>query len=159
MSAARALLPAVLILLALPALRAAEGDAAKAMWYEKLDDAVAASAKSGKPILADFSGSDWCHWCQVLKKEVFDTPEFATWAEKTVVLLEVDMPMATAQAPEIAKQNEALCAKFSIEQWPSVLILDAKLALIGRLGYVPGGPKAFTAAFNAAYTSQIAPAK
>jgi thiol:disulfide interchange protein len=87
MTLLRALLPALLLLLALPAARGAEGAAAKALWYEKLDDAVAASAKSGKPILADFTGSDWCHWCKLLKAEVFDTPEFATWAAKTVVLL------------------------------------------------------------------------
>jgi thiol:disulfide interchange protein len=143
----RALFPALLLLLALTAAHAAEGNAAKPLWYEKLDDAVAASAKSGKPILADFTGSDWCHWCKLLKKEVFDTPEFAAWASQTVVLLEVDMPMEKAQAPELKKQNEALCAKFDIQGFPTVLILDAKLKQVGQLGYMAGGPKAFTAAY------------
>lgn len=147
MTMLRALLPALLLLLALPAGRAAEGNAAKALWYEKLDDAVAASTRSGKPILADFTGSDWCHWCKLLKKEVFDTPEFAAWAAQTVVLLEVDMPMEKPQTPELKKQNQALCDKFNIQGFPTVLILDAKLRQVGQLGYMEGGPKAFTAAY------------
>lgn len=147
MSLLRTLLPALVLLLTLTAGRAAAGDTGKPLWYEKLDDAVAASTKTGKPILADFTGSDWCHWCQLLKKEVFDTPEFAAWAAQTVVLLEVDMPMVKAQAPEIKKQNEALCAKFDIQGFPTVLILDAKLKQVGQLGYMAGGPKAFTAAY------------
>jgi protein disulfide-isomerase len=151
----RALLPALLLLLALPAARGADGGAAKAVWFENLDDAVAASAKSGKPILADFTGSDWCHWCQLLKAEVFDTPEFASWADKTVVLLEVDMPVQKKQAPELKKQNEALVAKFDIQGFPTVLILDAKLKPVGQLGYQAGGPKVFTAA----YAEQVHAAK
>jgi thiol:disulfide interchange protein len=155
MTLLRALLPALLLLLALPAARAAEGNAAKALWYEKLDDAVAASVKSGKPILADFTGSDWCHWCKLLKAEVFDTAEFTTWAAQTVILLEVDMPMQKPQAPELKKQNEALCAKFDIQGFPTVLVLTAKLKQVGQLGYMAGGPKAFIAA----YTEQVKPGK
>ncbi len=147
MTLLRALLPALVLLLALPAAHAAEGDAAKALWYEKLDDAVAASAKSGKPILADFTGSDWCLICKVLKTEVLDTPEFARGAAQTVVLLEVDMPFDKVQTPELKKQNEELCAKFDIQGFPNLLILDAKLKKIGQFSYVPGGPKAFIAAY------------
>ncbi len=143
----RALFPALLLLLALPVAYAADENASKALWYEKLEDAVAASAKSGKPILADFTGSDWCHYCQVLKVEVWDTPEFASWAARNVVLLQVDMPFAKPQSPELQKQNEALTAKFAIETFPNVLILDAKLTKLGALAYMPGGPPAFIAAY------------
>jgi len=147
MTLLRALLPALLVLLALTGTRAAAGDAAKALWYEKLDDAIAASAKSGKPILADFTGSDWCLGCKLLKNEVFGTAEFASWAAESVVLLEVDMPFSTPQSPELKKQNEDLCAKFAIEGFPTLLILDDKLKKLGQFTYVPGGPKAFIAAY------------
>jgi thiol:disulfide interchange protein len=156
MTLLRAALPALLLLLALPAARAVDGSAAKAVWYDKLEEAVAASAKSGKPILADFTGSDWCHWCQVLKAEVFDTPEFAAWAAQTVVLLEVDMPMEKPQPPELKKQNEALCEKFDIQGFPTVLILDATLKQVGQLGYVPGGPPAFIATYAAQIKAKAA---
>jgi protein disulfide-isomerase len=148
MTLLRLLLPTLLLLAMPAALRSADANAAKALWYEKLEDAVAAAEKSGRPILADFSGSDWCHWCKVWKDEVFDTPEFAAWAAQTVVLLEVDMPIAKPQTPELKKQNEALFVKFNRQEiFPLVVIFDAKLKPVGQLMYAAGGPKAFIAAY------------
>ena len=45
-------------------------------WTDDYDAALERAAKENKLILADFSGSDWCGWCQRLDKEVFDTEEF-----------------------------------------------------------------------------------
>ena len=56
-------------------------------WIVSLDEAVALSEKTGKPIMANFTGSDWCGWCIRLKAEVFDTPEFKDWASDNVILL------------------------------------------------------------------------
>ena len=61
--------------------------AASAVWDENQAKALAEAKKSGKPILADFTGSDWCGYCIALKKEVFDTPVFKEWAAKNVILL------------------------------------------------------------------------
>ena len=35
-------------------------------WLVNVDEAYAISKKTGKPILANFTGSDWCGWCKRL---------------------------------------------------------------------------------------------
>lgn len=93
--------------------------------------------------MADFTGSDWCHWCKVLDSEVFATKEFKTWAAKNVVLLTLDYPQATKQDPKLKKQNAELAEKFKIRGYPTVLIINSKGAKVGELGYAKGGPKAW----------------
>lgn len=114
-------------------------------WHTSYDKAIAESKKTGKPILADFTGSDWCYWCKVLDKEVFETSEFKTWAKKNVVLLYLDYPQAKKLSPELTKQNEKLAEKFKIRGYPTVLVINSKGAEIGKLGYMEGGPKKWIA--------------
>src|SRR5690606_2500467 len=59
-------------------------------WLVNIDEAYEISQKTGKPILANFTGSDWCGWCKKLTATVFSKPEFNEWAEKNVILLELD---------------------------------------------------------------------
>lgn len=114
-------------------------------WKAAADQATA----SKKPILADFTGSDWCGWCVKLKKEVFNTPEFAAWAKDKVVLLEIDFPRSKAQSAAEKQENQALAEKYSIEGFPTILILDASGKQLGQLGYMEGGPQAWIAAADA----------
>ena len=37
-----------------------------------------------------FTGSDWCGWCIRLQKEVLKTPEFATWANVDVNVMNTE---------------------------------------------------------------------
>ncbi len=114
--------------------------AVAAEWTVGWKAAADASAKSGKPILADFTGSDWCGWCIQLKKEVFNTPEFSAWAKANVVLLEVDFPQQTQLPPALAKENQDLAEKYKIEGFPTILMLKADGTVLGTLGYQKGGP-------------------
>lgn len=123
--------------------------AAAADWTVGWKAASEQAAKAKTPILADFTGSDWCGWCVKLKKEVFNTPEFAAWAKDKVVLLEVDFPQNKPQSAAEKKENQALAEKYSIEGFPTILILDASGKQLGKLGYMEGGPKAWTAAADA----------
>jgi protein disulfide-isomerase len=123
--------------------------ACAADWNVGWKATAAQAAKADKPILADFTGSDWCGWCIKLKKEVFDTPEFAAWSTEKVLLLEVDFPRAKAQTAEQQKENQVLAEKYSIEGFPTILVLDAAGKELGRLGYQEGGPKAWIAAAEA----------
>lgn len=119
------------------------GLASAETWLTSWDQAVAQSKKTGHPILMDFTGSDWCIWCQRLKKEVFTTPEFKAWAEKNVVLLELDFPQSTPQADSLKKQNAQLAEKYNIEGYPTVLIVDATGKVKAQTGYEKGGPSAW----------------
>ena len=116
-------------------------------WLVNLDDAVALSEKTGKPILANFTGSDWCGWCIRLKKEVFNYPEFESWSKENVVLVELDFPRRKSIDPKILNQNRELARIFGVSGYPTVWFvnpqkLDAnKLNFIklGKLGYLAGG--------------------
>jgi protein disulfide-isomerase len=130
-----------LILAGLAAVLAVSAGAQKAKWYEEWDAAVKAAKKSEKPILADFTGSDWCGWCIKLKNEVFKKKEFVRWARKNVVLLELDFPRRKSQPEEIKEQNAKLRDKYGIRGYPTILFLDASGKVLGRSGYLKGGPK------------------
>lgn len=129
----------ILILLAIACLGfAADG------WMTGWSKASEAAKTAKKPVLADFTGSDWCGWCIKLKKEVFSTPEFATWAKGKVILLEVDFPKKTKLDPALAKENNDLAKANKIEGFPTIVFFDAAGKELGRLGYQPGGAKAWT---------------
>ncbi|MCK6458840.1 MAG: thioredoxin family protein [Planctomycetes bacterium] len=117
----------------------------KELWLTDFEAALARAKSEKKPILADFTGSDWCGWCIKLKDEVFSKDEFKEWAEENVVLLELDYPRKTEQPEALKKQNEDLKAKYQIRGYPTVLFLDAKGKVIGQSGYKPGGPEAWIA--------------
>jgi thiol-disulfide isomerase/thioredoxin len=127
-----------LMIAALPALAAPK-------WYTDLDEAKAVAAKENKPLLVDFTGSDWCGFCIKLHAEVFDKPEFEEFA-KNYVLVELDFPSKKPQPPEEKAKNKATQAKFAVSGFPTVLLIDAKSGeAYGRQsGYGPGtGPKAY----------------
>jgi len=112
-------------------------------WLSSYPEAVKQSKKTGKPILANFTGSDWCHWCTVLDKEVFLKAEFKSWAKKNVILLELDFPMKKKLSAATVKQNDGLAKKYGIQGYPTILFLKADGSKIGDSGYMDGGPKAW----------------
>lgn len=115
-----------------------------ATWHTAWDTAVEQAKKENKLIIADFTGSDWCIWCQKLKKEVFDTDDFKKWASEHAVLLELDYPRKTAQSDELKAANKKLKEKYGIRGYPTVLVLDVEGKKIGQLGYEEGGPENWT---------------
>lgn len=123
-------------------------DTATAVWLDSFEEAKQVSAATGKPILADFTGTDWCVWCQRLRKEVFDRPEFLNWASENVVLLELDYPKHGRQAAAIKAQNAELVDRYGIDSYPTILFLDGVGNELGRTGYVQGGPDAWIPVAN-----------
>jgi len=123
----------------------ASASAAELPWLTDLPKAQAQAKQDKKLVMLDFTGSDWCGWCIKLNKEVFSTPEFAEYAKKNVVLVEVDFPRAKKQSDEQKKANEALQQKYKIEGYPTIIVLNSEGKQVGQLGYMPGGPKAFIA--------------
>lgn len=114
-------------------------------WLVSIDEAYEVSQKTGKPILANFTGSDWCGWCKKLTAAVFSKPEFIEWAEKNVVLLELDFPRRKTVPQAIQQQNAGLQQAFKVTGYPSVWVFhlnkDEKKAYqidaLGRTGYRP----------------------
>ena len=119
-------------------------------WETDINKAISVSNKTKKPMLLFFTGSDWCGWCIRLQKEVLKTPEFAAWAKKNVVLVELDYPRRTPQTDAIKTQNAGLQETFGIQGFPTIYFATAKLkggkpsfTGLGSTGYVAGGPKAW----------------
>ncbi len=121
-------------------------------WETNINKAIETSNKTNKPLFLFFTGSDWCGWCIRLQKEVFKTPEFSTWAEKNVVLVELDYPRAAPQTDQIKTQNAGLQQAFQIQGYPTVWIVNADMKdgkpnfqQLGKTGYVAGGPATWIA--------------
>lgn len=77
-------------------------------WITDFAQAQKEAANRKVPILANFSGSDWCGWCIRLDEEVFSKPEFKAYAEKNLVLFVADFPQGKPQADGIKLQNQKL---------------------------------------------------
>jgi thioredoxin-related protein len=118
-------------------------NAAELKWMTDLPKAIEKAKAEKKIVMVDFTGSDWCGWCIKLDKEVFSQSAFVEYAEKNVVPVKIDFPRRVEQSEELKKANKALQEKYNIEGYPTIVVLNSAGKEIGRLGYQPGGPKAF----------------
>lgn len=115
----------------------------KTAWLTNYPAALELAAKEKRPVLVDFTGSDWCGWCIRLDKETFSQAAFLKFAEKNLVLLKIDLPQSKPQSAEEKAQNEELVKKFNVEGFPTIVLLGADGKEIARQGgYLPGGPAA-----------------
>lgn len=118
-------------------------------WLTNIDEAMKLSEKTGKPILADFSGSDWCGWCIKLDDEVFSKKEFKDFAKDNLILLLVDFPSRKPISKAQRLHNKKLAKKYKIRGYPTVLLLDSKGKIIFRTGYQRGGAAKYVAHLKA----------
>lgn len=131
---------AVFVLGAISPLQAADN------WLTDLPKAQAQAKKENKMVLIDFTGSDWCPPCKALKKDVFSSKEFISYAKDKFVLVEIDFPRSKPQSADLKKANEALQEKFKIEGFPTVVILDSTgKELKKEVGYSGEKPKEYIA--------------
>ena len=121
-------------LLALPLCLLTAVLSAAPVWLTDLDAAKAQGVKENKPVLVDFTGSDWCPPCKSLHKVVFESPEFAA-AASLYVLVELDFPRNKPQTPELKAKNREWQQKYAVSSFPTILLLDAKSGeVFGRVG-------------------------
>ena len=113
-------------------------------WQTDFAAAQTSAKKDSKAILLDFTGSDWCGWCIKMKKDSLDQKAFQEFADKKLVLVEVDFPNNKKQTDAVKKQNEALQKKYNVEGYPTFVLVDGSGKELGRhVGYLKGGPSAF----------------
>lgn len=113
-------------------------------WLVNLDEAYEISKKTGKPILANFTGSDWCGWCKRLSANVFVHDEFKKWASENVVLLELDFPRRTQIPMQYRQQNANLQKAFGVRGYPTIWVFNLdkdattnqfNIEALGKTGY------------------------
>ncbi|PKN80612.1 MAG: thioredoxin [Candidatus Cloacimonetes bacterium HGW-Cloacimonetes-1] len=112
-------------------------------WIEDYQQALKLSKEQNKPILINFTGSDWCGWCKKLMGEVFTKQEFIDYSKANLILLKIDFPSKIQQSADLKKQNNQLQDKFKVKGYPTIVLLDSKEVELGRTGYQPGGPSAY----------------
>jgi protein disulfide-isomerase len=115
-------------------------------WFTSVAEVYNLSKSSGKPIFAFFTGSDWCGWCHKLQRDVFAKQAFVEWADKNVVLLELDFPRRKVLAPELVQQNNELQQVFGVGAFPTIWMFclakdeaakKMNISALGSLGYPP----------------------
>ena len=122
---------------------AKETETVEVGWLTDFQEAQRVAAAEKRPILVDFSGSDWCGWCIRLDKEVFSQAAFQEYARKNLVLFLADFPRGKELPEKLQAQNEELAKKYGIRGFPTVLLLDAAGGVAAQTGYRPGGAEAY----------------
>jgi protein disulfide-isomerase len=111
--------------------------------------AVALAKSSRRPLLLAFIGTDWSISSLKLDREVFDQAEFADDSKYAFLLCKLHFYQTRERSPETTRQNEELATKYKVQEFPTVVVVSPDGREIGRLGYIPGGVKAFSAAAKA----------
>jgi phage shock protein E len=115
-------------------------------WLTDLPSAQVRAKAEKKSVLLFFHGSDWCPACVEMQRQVFDSPTFAEFARRSLVLVDVDFPDKHKQDEALKRANAALKARFNLSPAPDeglptiVLLNDAGETVFQETGYAGGGP-------------------
>lgn len=104
-----------------------------AAWTQNYESAKKQAGESGRPILALFTGTDWCPPCKQFEKQVANSKHFLEFTAKNVVLLKLDFPRHMLQSPALIAQNTALAERIGGEEYPRFYLLDEKGAVLAKL--------------------------
>ena len=123
-------------------------------WEESETIARKRAAREGKPLLIWFTDSKNSPMCKALSQELFNSPEFGSWASEKIVRLKVDSNYKNSdfvRAPDIsldergtrevnaARYVEALKKRYKVLGQPTLLMIHPDGSVIGRYrGYRRG---------------------
>jgi len=113
------------------------------VWQDNLETALQKAKQENKAVLVNFTGSDWCIWCQRLSGEVFSHNEFKKFADDNLILVKIDFPQKLEQSAETKMYNNQLAQRFGIQGFPTVLLFNSQGKMVLQTGYQEGGPVAY----------------
>jgi len=88
-------------------------------WHEWGEEAFAAAQRENKPILLDI-GAVWCHWCHVMDRESYDSPEIAEIINQYFIAVKVDRD----ERPDIDSRYQVAVSSISGQGgWPLTAFL------------------------------------
>ena len=120
------------------------------IWLTDFQAAQTQAKEKKQYILLNFSGSDWCLPCIKMKKTIFETPAFTTYAAENLILVNADFPRSKKKLLDKKQQeaNDRLAEKYNpTGTFPLTLLLDADGRVVKKW---EGLPKMSTEAFIAA---------
>ncbi len=95
-------------------------------WEKDWDTALKSAQSSKKMIMIDFY-TDWCGWCKKLDADVFQNVEFEK-VSKDFLAVKLNAE----------KEGETLAKKFEVDGFPTIVFVDSKGDLVGKIvGYLP----------------------
>jgi uncharacterized protein YyaL (SSP411 family) len=128
-----------------------QAGAGELTWLTDVPKAQDRAKTENKLVLLDFTGSDWCGWCIKLDNETFSKQEFADYASKNLVLVQLDFPQKKQLPADLKKANAALQKKYKIQGFPTLIVMKPDGTVVWtQVGYLAGGPKAMIAKLDEA---------
>lgn len=110
-------------------------------WHYNLSEARELAMKEHKHILLNFSGSDWCGPCILLRKEVLDHAAFSQTADSLLVLVNADFPRMKKNqlSKDQQKLNDQMADQYNTKgEFPLTLLLNADGKVLRRWVGNPG---------------------
>jgi thioredoxin-related protein len=97
-------------------------------WHYNMQEAKQIAKKEHRHILLNFSGSDWCGPCILLRKDILDQPAFLQMADTSLILVNADFPRKKKNQLSADQQrlNDQLADQYNPQgQFPLTLLLNA----------------------------------
>src|SRR6266540_3349911 len=95
-----------------------------AYWHTDFGEAQTKAYGENRTILVYFTSSDSGGMCERLQQEVFSKYEFQAFADRHLVLVEVDFPQWKQLHPTQLKINRGLADKYGGHGWPAVVLVN-----------------------------------
>ena len=112
-------------------------------WIIDYNKARAIASQQDRFIFLAFTSMDDSEYSRKMDQEIFQTPEFKTYARKNLVLVRIDFPSATTQPAALAAQNKMLAELFAVRGYPTVIIENPLGQKLVETKYMKGGPAEF----------------
>jgi hypothetical protein len=124
------------------------------VWLTNIEEAQGLARKEHRHILLNFSGSDWCGPCILLRKDILDQPAFLQMADTALILVNADFPRQKKNQPTPDQQrlNDRMADRYNSRgQFPLTLLLTAEGKVLKQWEGNPGvSPELFSRQVEAA---------
>lgn len=98
-----------------------------ATWLSDFESAQKIASEKKQNILLNFSGSDWCGPCMRMKREIFESTDFISFAADHLVLVNADFPRDKKNQLSKAQQqlNDKLAEQYNPDgKFPFTVLLN-----------------------------------
>jgi protein disulfide-isomerase len=109
--------------------------AADIPWTTDLDAALDRAAKNDMTVLALFTGSDWCPYCEKLDRDLVRTEEFADFIGTGIIPVFIDFPKKKTLQDEQVRKNSEWKKRYAVVGYPTMLLFGSDGKVIGTVEY------------------------